>query len=827
MDIKTAIQYALEGNAILFTGAGFSHGAANLYGEKFMAGKALKDYLAEECGIKNTTSSLKAVADYYIRYHKDASHLIKTLTGLYSVTEILEEQKTVMSVDWKRVYTTNYDEIAEFAARKNKFILKSVTLSSECNNPAAQKVCVHINGCINNLTETTLMNEFKLTDTSYDSEILRGKPWFDFMEKDFLSAKAIIIVGYSLNDDLDISRILAMPSISKKIIFVNRPDMDVIEKNVLEKYAPVYDQGVKGLADFIVEERKSFRPSPLINFQFESFIFEHMRAESPEEADFQTLTSFYSLGEIKDTLFLRNKYGEFKYLSCRKALNVLEDRLYSKKKVFLAVSSLGNGKTVFCHLARHMLNQKDINVYTFSKRLVDFESEIMEICKSGKKSIVIIDDYYKHLEVLRLFSIYGHKNISFLLTSRQSKLATNYRKLINTLEIDEEDIQPLFLYSLVENEPRELAGILIDNSLLPEKLGDDPDEVAEYFKSDCKNQVANIVLDLYKNSSIRTRLTSLIKDTMEEEGCDVQNLCILALCSSVMNLGLSFSEMLSVLNVDYLRLSYRESTILNELFNINEDEIVIQSSIIAKTLLYSIVAPERVVDVLHKVVLESDKLYKNDSKYEELLKAVVSHMNFEPMLKDNPANLRYIVKFYNGIRKTGFCKDNPFYWEQFASVCIEAKDFVSANQCIESAYSAANKIPHFTPFQITTVHGELLLKKLLNDLILSCTEADTDKYLETVTKANSLLLKYYDHPENNHYHIFGCAQNFVTIYSKMKDKMSKKNFQRFTEVFIEIKNKMMIYQQSEESYIYPNIEKWRLNIEKCLDDSKKNLKKKK
>lgn len=821
MDINQAIQYALEGNAILFTGAGFSYGATNINNTTFITGESLRDYLANECNITKTKSSLSAVADYHIKYHKSCEPLINTLTNLFSVKEITNIHKTIMSINWKRVYTTNYDEVAEIASAQNNHFLKPVTLSSECVNPASQKVCIHINGYIKALTESTLMKEFKLSDTSYDSEILKGKPWFDFMEKDFLSAKSIII-GFSLSGDIDISRILSVPAISSKIVFINKPNMDPIDKNVLEKYAPVYEIGIEKFANEIINIDESFVPSPITSTRFESFIFEHMQAEAPDTTTLNDLTHFYSYGKLQDSLFSKDRFGEYKYLVPRKALDIMLRNLYSKK-VFLAISTLGNGKTVFCNMARFCLNQTDINIYTFYDQLVDIEYEISEICKSKKKSIVIIDDYYKHMDILKCFYIYGCANISFILTSRQSKLATNYRKLIEILHIDESDIQPLYLYSLVDDEPIKLANVLNDNKLLPEKLGTkEPYDIANYITINCKNSIANIVLDLYNNNDVKIHLIDLVNSATSEEGSSIHDLCILALSSSVMNLGLSFSNMLSLLNIDYLYLSYRNSPLLNELFNIDKDTVEITSSIIAKALLYSIIPSSELVEVLQKIVLASDKLYPHDHKYQELLKAILSHTNFEPLIKNNPSNLSSIMKFYNNIRNCNFCKENPFYWEQFASICIEVQDYITAKQCIESAYSCAKRIKGFTPFQISTIEGELLLKELLQKLAF--TDVDTDTCINTIVQSHKLFLQYYSHPENNHYHIFNCTQNYITIYTKIEEQMSPRHLSIFIEKLTEIYRKLTEYQHSAESKLFPSTTKWSLHTVECLEHAKQKLK---
>lgn len=47
MDISQAIEHALDGNAVLFLGSGFSIGARNLLNNEFMTGKQFAKYLAK------------------------------------------------------------------------------------------------------------------------------------------------------------------------------------------------------------------------------------------------------------------------------------------------------------------------------------------------------------------------------------------------------------------------------------------------------------------------------------------------------------------------------------------------------------------------------------------------------------------------------------------------------------------------------------------------------------------------------------------------------------------------------------------------------------
>lgn len=107
MDINTAINLALEGNAILFAGSGFSYGAKNLNGEGFHTGDGLRDIIAKGCGI-TPTRPLSVVSEFYISERSD-DELIELLKREFTLSSIEAWHKTIMSIQWKRIYTTNYD----------------------------------------------------------------------------------------------------------------------------------------------------------------------------------------------------------------------------------------------------------------------------------------------------------------------------------------------------------------------------------------------------------------------------------------------------------------------------------------------------------------------------------------------------------------------------------------------------------------------------------------------------------------------------------------------------------------------------------------------
>lgn len=818
MELENAIQYALEKKAILFAGSGFSYGAKTINKGSFKTGLQLRDYLAEKCDVAGTQNSLSSVADYYVDY-SDKSSLVEDIRNVFTLQEVAPHHDTILSIPWKRIYTTNYDEVIERASINNNIPLTPVTVSDSIDTYPKNNICVHINGYINKLNTDTIDKEFKLTDRSYDCETLRGLPWFDFMERDFYSAKAIIVIGFSMQSDVDITRILSSPMVASKVVFVSKPGMDRIERNIQKKYATVEEIGVEGFANMLEEKKKLFVPYMNPEYEYSSFIYEHLTPIKPAEITLSDYTHFYFSGFYNDNFFSKNRFGEYEHVVCRKAIDIFMRERHSHK-VFLAISSLGNGKSVFCELIRNELRSEDVNVFTFKQDTVDIFDDIAQICSLKKRSVVIIDDYYKHLDKLKYFRTYGIDNITFLLTARQSKLAINYRKLINSLGISENEIKPLYLYVLEPEECEQLATLLTNENLISSAIPHQSiEETTEYLIKQCKQSLSNIVLELFNSSYIKSELETLINNAISDENEDIQMLTIIALCNSVMNLGLSLTEMLSLLNIEYLKLSMRESQIINELFDVKTDTIEVNSSIIARSLLYSIIAPELLKKSLVKLTLAADKTYKTYPKYEELLKALISHSNFAPITrKENKLGISQIKQYYEEIRGTQFCKTNPFYWEQFASICIDARDFPTASQCIENAYRVAESIYKFVPFQICTINADLLLSQLLTNV---GNITDTESIINIICDAHTLLIKYYSHEENNHYHIFKVAQKIVTIFNFYVDKFNNRQLSIYIEKVVSLRKYLDDYQNSPESFLYPSTISFKESFDESIERAKR------
>ncbi len=144
MSLSEAIDASLDGNAVLFLGAGFSRTATNVGGSTIKTGKELAGLLVASCGVSEEVSLDDAAALFVERNGREA--LVRLLMRELQVREVRREHLALAGVPWRRVYTTNYDEVMELSARQCGLAMSSVCSTDDTKALASHpSVCVHIN----------------------------------------------------------------------------------------------------------------------------------------------------------------------------------------------------------------------------------------------------------------------------------------------------------------------------------------------------------------------------------------------------------------------------------------------------------------------------------------------------------------------------------------------------------------------------------------------------------------------------------------------------------------------------------------------------------
>ena len=842
MGLDEIIDAALDGDSILFLGSGFSVGAVNKRGKGFLTGEELKCFFAEKCEELSeeecANSSLSEITEYYINQPSLSSSekeirkrkLIRDLRDLFCVSRVEDYHNVILSVPWKRIYTTNYDDVVEFSSKGNENERVPIVLSASIQKYIKKNICVHLNGYIKNLSVETIKDEFKLLDSSYIRNSLEEKPWFDYMKEDFFVATRIVVIGYSFStNDLDINRIFALPELQKKVAIIS---YDGIKKkkmtiNKLEKYGVLYTPGLSGFAERIKERRKNFRPSPLTERPFLSFCEYKPTSLSIEKPTLEEYNQFYVYGKYKQNIFLHNdghSSNPYESIVYRKQVTEFVQRYQEQsRKVFLITSDLGNGKTIFCEMLKREVH-KFCRVFVFLRDTEGLAGEVERISQIKDNVLVIIEDCYSSLHILSYFSHHPMQHITFLMTTRMSLSSHVRMRIKEELELRQKDFLEIPLQKLEDEECRGLAEIFCREQL---RKGYSEEALYHRFTNECKSSMANIILDLLEAQQIKDRLEKLMISTMRPEMKAVREVVILGMCISTWKLSLTRDDLFFLLKTDNsAETEIEERAVLKELIGGDNttEEVFVKSSIIAQYLVTHVVDVGVLCCVLKKTIEALDHSYHSNPRYEEALKAIISHANYAPFMRnrEDVQKIGAIKDLYEFVRKFKFYRDNPFYWEQYAAACIDAGDFDTAKRCIKNAYDCARTKKRFVPFQIETVEARCYLEQAKANI---CQFSSKEILSDYITEAQKLLLKHYYHEGNNKRYSISIAEKIFDLFEEKKSEFTMEELSRYIEIM-----KMFSVEwgtKDVEDIERIELENFLQSVRNSIDDANKQILKKK
>jgi len=239
------LEHVIDGRAVLFAGAGFSLGAVNLRGQPFKTGGQLANHFSQQLGLPEGTPLDDAAEEFANR--NGAPGLIKELELEFTAKSITPSHLKLAQFPWKRIYTTNYDNVFEAASHQAGKRLKAVTLRDNIREiPRDSPVCVHFNGYVGDLNISTVWSDVKLTDTSYLTSSVANLSWAVLFRQDMEMARAVFFVGYSMAD-LDIKRIVfESRSLREKTFFALGTSPEAITRRRAERFGTVlsFDTGM-------------------------------------------------------------------------------------------------------------------------------------------------------------------------------------------------------------------------------------------------------------------------------------------------------------------------------------------------------------------------------------------------------------------------------------------------------------------------------------------------------------------------------------------------------------------------------------------------------
>lgn len=755
------------GRAILFTGAGFSFGCENMFGNSPPMAKDLAHLIAAK-GSFEQDDDLSYVSDYFLTY-KNKHDLLHLLKEYYTIVTTKPYHQQIASLNWKRIYTTNYDNSIEQAALASKKLIYSLTADDSPKEFYRKRnCCIHINGSISSVSENDMDTKFKLTRTSYVSpDSFSSSLWYYYFKKDLEQSSAIVFIGYSLYD-IDVESILYSSQILKsKTYFIIGKSPSNRELFTLSKYGQVLPVGVDGFAEKIKSEHYVQEKTDFWLDAFSAYKLSDIDKDISDDEILNFILHGSIASQYIDNAISANQAKPF--LIIRRSLEEIE-RILTYNNSIALVSDFGNGKSIILQEAMASLATLGKQVFFLQSPDGDYVRDIEKINELREPSILVIDDYSLHLDILIHIAKFNSENIKVIFSDRSN----NHDRLRTSLIDAGLQFVEIGADNLDQDEIAHFVGI-IDNLGFWGDKANLPQRKIEYIKNQDRGQISHALLDLFNSPQIRKRIESLITPIIinDQHKATIFSICLL----EVLNLPTTSSLVSEVSGNDSIyRPNFRALDHFNHLFAVDGNKVISKSSLLSMFMINNYFSAAYITDKLLAIAEKFDKLKESGTIERELFISLL-RFSFAERLMPAKGKLNSLVKYYEELKvRVGWLKFDPHYWLQYGMARMNYGELGKAQSNLDEAYVLASKKRNYDTSYIDTQQARLYILR-------SMEEQDGSIIWNYFSKAHSILASQVDD-------VYKCRQvtEYKRFYEKKYSSLSQKNKKHFLDSVIKMKN---------------------------------------
>lgn len=772
MDLNTALKHALNGNAILFAGSGFSYLAENLKNESPLSGIGFAKLLNALSGLNANNDNLAIASQFFIRKFGD-HELAELCRESFTIKRPAQHHIDLLSAPWQRIYTTNYDDLIEKSATENSKALTSVTLEDSPENHITNpRTCLHINGFINTLAPSNLRSTFKLTSESYLTDNLTNSKWCTVFRQDVSMAHAIIFIGYSLYD-LDIQRILYSEDIKSKCIFITAPSPSEVDESLLPLFGELLPIGVQAVATAL-NSLKSVHSSvaPPTSFLSLSEFSLIPSTRLPTNSDIEKL---FLYGTIQSELINNNiSISQSRpYLARRQSLDTITQMLTEENDIVIT-ADLGNGKTVSVEYVIHDLAAKGFRVHRFTTDNKAARREINSIIKFKDPTVIVIDNYVPYLDFIDFVCMRRTgRPLRFLLTARSHVHEAFRERLENSLKTT--NIAEIDINRLSHSEIKSAISLIDSYGLWGEFSAFSDSDKFQLVLRGCDAQLHQLLLKIYSSPQISEKISEIFSDLSSEVKRIVISVFILNAAGFNSDRTL-INELMD--GAPLIKLSNLDRSSVKLFWDDTTGRIRLKSSVLAEYYLTNLSEAAEVVENLTSMFLAAHKKKNLGPEYESFMRSLMSFSSLQKMLPRNGLR-NATIQFYESIQNQDFTRKNPHYWLQYAIARLSFEDdLAEIAPYFQSAYKFAQTI-HYDTYQIDNHYARFLLVKATRD-------RDPDSSFELYREAKAILSKQMLHEKKHYpYRVASSIFEFVSTHIANLADNQKIDIRRFSEDVIQ------------------------------------------
>lgn len=668
---------------ILFLGAGFNFESKNADLESFPSGEALKQQFMKHLGLSETVHDLKLIAEHASR--KCDIDLPSFLSRKFTVGKVSNAAKSILACDWLRIYTTNYDNLVEFAFESRKAAYNSYSYLDPYPAKIPQNTVIHLHGSHDDLLSVDPLDQIVLDEKSYIRYDFSEHPWYDQLLKDIKYATNIIFCGYSLRD-LHIRRIIQDSRADReKTFFFIGPDADEVSIEMLSEYGLVDTTGISGLSQIIakngtIEASDSMPPESVKTFRYLNPFRDKRSAVKPTAEETKRLLT----KGIINTQRIFDTYPQPIYVVPRvKQVDQAAEAIHSGRNLLISAWT-GNGKSVFIDCLASSLSEKGFHIF----KVVEFNEvslEEIDSLKSIGKVCFIYENYDLAIRTARIISS-EIPSASIVIAVRASLAQLRYHEV---QEASSRSLHTVNLNQMTDDEQNDFKELI-------SVAGAD-----KLFSKSRHPSFREALLDLFQNEYVTKQLDQVFEKPLGDRYARAVLITVELMRWYGVEAHLSVVQ--RVTRCDPVSTLMSKFDNWYELFDVEAGKIFAKSSVLSEFIIKKYTTPSEIIEICRKIV-DASLPHMDSREYYALFSTFLNfsklHQIYNYFFGKETGDL--ILEFYDDLRFDVRVHNEPLFWLQYSFAQLEYGDVELSEQFIGKSYSVAHMREGYRTYQIDT-----------------------------------------------------------------------------------------------------------------------------
>ena len=663
---------------------------------------------------------------------------------------------------------------------------------------------VHLNGFIRTLNTTKLNGEFKLTNSSYLATEFAQSQWFDLLINDLRTCKSIFFVGFSMDYDLDLEKIIVGNKVKGKAFFIVSDQSSDVDQFYLSSYGQVHPINLSGFVRTIKDVKATYTP---VEDSFCPISFKELKLDK-QNVHVGT-KEFYELlisGEIKFPFIQRALQDpRFDYVVNRTALAEISKSIAGGEKNILVESALGNGKTVFLMqvAAKFLIEGK--RVFWYKKFTARVYEEIKQIARRYPDAVLILDDYHTAKEVIRCLTTTSTTNV-IITAERQSYHDAIYDEIHDVFG----GYKTISINKLDDTEAERIDELFARYSVWGDLSV--PSKRRNYLKNKCYSQISLLILSRIQSTNILKKFSDSY-DYIKKEP-QYSRAFVIALLAEFFKLQMDTYDFAALVGAGVLNNpAFRKNIGVQEFFNFEESSIRFKSSIVARYFLEKFVDADVMVDTLVSMMKTFDSYANVNPDYKSKLTMLMNYTQLSNCIGyTKSSTLSFVLQFYERVKDLPSCRDNIHFWLQYAIARLAEENYTVAKLYFDKCYALAKEIDGYRTDKIDNHYSRYLLENAIAN-------GDERECMEAFRKAHKILVVTYPGDEKTIYP-YRMAGKYVPFYEKFFKKLPLKDQREFLSKCNEMKTKCTYFiEHADNIHNIDDVKRTEHQLKKILSEN--------